>query len=278
MLRFEAFRLFLRRNIQKDIEDTDQDRREWIESALRESFDFDHYSKNFHFKPLPEDERPSYLGEHIIAGWLARQTVVDERTPPEDGLQPTKDISWRAALIFIDPTEHSDGQKIGMEKRSDIGQSLPILRTLFKHLEDRNRGYGSEIFPIQEEGSFLRFVANHQGRINWLQYEAVVPNMFESSDAYSEELRELRDKAGVQKVRTTLSSPSPIEVEQTPLADIGGDIEAGGGAVKARTVDGESYNSQRDSKSYAADTEDEKSETPRWWELIKPAVRGLFGE
>ena len=179
-------------------------REAWLRHVFGSEIDFRHYGTKFVYRP--ESEPPS-TAQNLIFGWIGREKRRPERTPPAEGFEPTEHIGWEAVFALLDPTEHEDGQKIAIEEDHDIGEPKAILYSLVRKLnEDIHAPYSIQSFPIILAGSFWAFAAAHGNEIVSLKFDVAVPNMFNSTSDFQEELRSLRDKENVAKVETKLES------------------------------------------------------------------------
>ena len=187
------FRLSLKERRQPDLfEETDGariPREHWIREYFSERRQFLHQGTQMEF--VPEQPGTPFRAD-LIAGWIARARTLQEWTPPDQGLTPTIHESWRVALILVDPTEHEDGQKVALEHHPDIGSARAIIKSLVNDM-NRRPPYSVDAFPIVQEASFWRFAERHAFQIRQLTFDVAVPNMFDSLDDFSDELRKLRD-------------------------------------------------------------------------------------
>ena len=155
------FRLSLKERQQltlfDNVAESNQSREDWIREFCSVRREFLHAKNAFTF--VPEKASPHFPLK-LIAGWIARSRVLQEWTPPDEGLSPTHHESWRVAFILIDPTEHQDGQKIALENHADIGGAYPIIKSLVRSMSGLGP-YSAEVFPIIQEASFWRFAEKH---------------------------------------------------------------------------------------------------------------------
>lgn len=225
-------------------------RESWIRDFFSREQTFSHRGSRFVFVPTPPSE--SGLPAPIIAGWISRPKVLRERTHPDQGLEPVERESWRAALLLVDPTAHEDGQKVALEDNPDIGAPAAVLSSLVRAMNEQSHAepFTAQVYAIVEEASFARFAEEHGYQIKVLTFRAAVPNMFESADDFSNELRALRDKANVTHVTTTLKSDGILETSGNKITEIVEYTERGLGKVQAKAADGAIYRSQ-DHAAYA---------------------------
>jgi hypothetical protein len=235
--------LFARRDIS---------RAEWLKTFFSEEKRFVHANNDFFFVPEQgTSERPE-----IIFGWIARERMVRERTPPSEGLEPTEHSSWQASFVMIDTSDHADGQKIAMEHNQAVGVPNAIWKSLIKEMNSiEGAPYHAEVFPITEEGSFWKFATAHNNRIKSITLDVAAPNMFDDVNDFQQELRSLRDKENVARVKTTLESDTVLNHNTTRLTEIVDYTEKGAGTLSATSEDGETYNSEKHNKHVTINVE-----------------------
>ena len=117
--------------------------------------------------------------------------------------------------------------------------------------------------PIKNGGitvqpaSFWKFAEDNDYKIELLAFDVAPPNMFGGSDEFRNELRELRDRNRVSRLKATLVSDSILDVRQQNIKEIVDYTELGAGTVKARSVDKKRYNSDAHTTFERVDTETE---------------------
>ncbi len=242
-------------------------RETWLRYFFSEQREFQHRNQPFVFLPAPEASK--FIPPKLIVGWVARSRTVAERTPPNAGFEPTEHKSWRGALIVIDPTEHSDGQKIGFEKNADIGKPLPILKSLVGSMKVGMDPppFDVQVHPIVEESSFWKFAKKHDFQIDLITFDVAPPNMFGGKDELSNELRQLRDRNRVNRMKATLTSDTTIDVQQENLREVIKYTEMGAGDIRAKTKSNIRYNSKNHVTHEQIDADSEK--TDFWASLTK---------
>ncbi|MBN8913416.1 MAG: hypothetical protein J0H65_15430 [Rhizobiales bacterium] len=231
-------------------------REEWLRLYFSEERVFEHRGNTFLY--VPARDAPRNLPASLIVGYIARQRLLNERTPPSAGFEPTEHGSWQGALLVVDPTHHDDGQKLAMEVRTEIGKPLSVLNSLADGMRlspDLPPPFDVQVHPIAEMHSFWRFAEQHDYQINWIMFDVAPPNMFGGADDFSNELRQLRDKNRVNRVKATLSSDSTIDVKQPNIEEVVDYTEMGAGSIKAKTTGNQFYNSRDHVKSDRIETE-----------------------
>ncbi|MBB2695136.1 UNVERIFIED_ORG: hypothetical protein GGI63_006110 [Rhizobium esperanzae] len=241
------FRLSLKPKEMRDLFDTRAAdgsllrREEWIRLFFSVDRPFVHYSSNFVYRPeaVQVPGHPDLLG-----GWVAREIRHSERTPPEEGLEPTIRQTWQALFIAIDPTDHPDGQLLVIEGNDEIGRPKALVRAIVKAMNDADGSpYFTQVFPLVNAGSFWEFARIHREEIVSLTFDVAAPNMFNDANDFQEELRSLRDQENVSEVKTTLKSDTILAHSSSRIKDIVNYVERGAGELSAEAADGSRYSS-----------------------------------
>lgn len=281
-MRLDIFRLSLKRKGQKDAfervttQGKEFTREEWLRDIFSAQFSFSHKGNKIFFVPEKPDQ--TGLPDRIITGWLARDKVQNERTPPWEGLAPTEHDAWQASLFMIDPSHHEDGQKLAFEARTDVGGTAPILTSLAGYLNELGpqEPYSISVFPIIRERSFEKFVSEYPNKIKRISYDVAVPNMWTDPNDFTDELKKLRDKGNIGNVKATLESDGAINTDESQLDEIASHVEKGGGKITAKTIDGETYKSDDHAVSEDIETKDTEPESKSFWQRIGDAIDRIF--
>ena len=201
--------------------------------------DFEHHGNPFVYQPAPDQPWPNIVGQ------IGRPFTRLENLPPEQGFALAPHQAWRAAVIALDPTPHEDGQKLSFSIDPQVGTPYAVLRSLIRQLNQVNDPpYHIEAEPIFSPKTFWAFADEHKGEITSIRFEFVTPNMFGSSDALSEELREFRHDERAQVVRVNLHSEDGLNTD-TPRVRASVDYAGkGAGKILAFAKGRKRYNSE----------------------------------
>ncbi|MFJ5487653.1 hypothetical protein ACIKTA_08530 [Hansschlegelia beijingensis] len=217
-------------------------REDWIRMFFSEHRRFVHRKKVFHFVP---EKNVSGSDGSLLFGYIAREAQLKERSSPSSGLIPSTHTYWQAALIVIDPSSDASGQKIGMEYIPLIGQPWPVLSSLFSAMSSHAESvYLAEVHRIAQTGSFKKWADEQKSGIKKISFDVSSPNMFGDRNDFQNELRSLRDKENVSRVRTTLESDGALN-QTDRMEEIADYTERGAGTLKAVAVDGSKYSSDK---------------------------------
>jgi hypothetical protein len=256
-MRFEMIRLVL---IQKQNLFADNlTREDWLRISLSESFVFLHRRKSFHYVPVETDD-PLIDGIPILMGRVGKQKIVKENEPPEAGLEVVTRESWAAAHIYIDPRHHEDGQKIAMEP-SELGDGLGIVRSMMSHISRRyDAAYEAKANPIGHIRDLLSFIENHPQDISFIQFDLNVPNMFGDRTNIDSEMRHARERYKAKRARITLASDAGMRLDDERIREIGAYALEGGGEIKAKSVNGSSFDSSKTIETVIVPTPEDADE------------------
>jgi hypothetical protein len=247
-------------------------REQWIRRIFSSERKFVHFGSEFLFKP-----ENSIVSDDLLFGWIARPKSLLERTPPEEGLHPTEHESWQAAFVIVDPTEHADGQKVAMETSQSVGKPEAILASLFKIYEQElHAPYGAQIFAVTDEASFWGFAKSHQNRIKAVTFNVAAPNMFNDRNDFQQELRALRDKENVARVKATLESNTVLNTDSSRLRDIVDYTERGAGELSATAEDGTVYHSGEHPKKVSIKIEHHSKNESEFLRQIVGLLKDIF--
>lgn len=238
--RFDLFRFSLLPREQGDILNyPDPTREAYLRQIFSVPNQFTHYGTIFHYVPSEAS------GE--IVGRIGRSVIMEENLPPDVGLEDSQHETWKASVIVIDPTEHSDGQKVALEFDPQVGKTDSIMTSLVNAINEQNpvAAYHLEVAPISEASTFWQFANENKGSITVLSFTFVAPNMFGGIDNITEEMRQFRDEEKAQQVKISLKSDEGIETNTDKIRNAVEYTTRGGGEIVARAKGGRSYNSKQ---------------------------------
>lgn len=248
-LQFELLRLSLlgRPNLfalRKDDSEMIASREDWIRHSFSREIVFLHRKDEYHYVPDPAISRTAKT--HLISGRIGRRLFVKANEPPEAALHETESEIWRAALIFIDPSTHDDGQKIAMQQDGAIGTPLALVSSLIARINNETEApYEIQTNAITDPSTFWDFEKAHKGEITSVTFEFIAPNMFPDRNEWDAEMREMRELEKARKVRLQLENSDGLELETDRVKGAVEYASRGTGSVKARTRKKQTFNSAR---------------------------------
>lgn len=245
-------------------------RSEYLQSVFSKRIDFIHRKAQLVYIPVGREERD---GAPIILGRIGRsfQELVNE--PPEQGFAEAKLTTWRAANFLIDTGEHTEGQKVAMQVRSDVGKPLAVTTSLARHLNEMNEevGWILEISPMTEPGNFWSVVREYKGQITAAVFEFVTPNVLQLRSQLNAGLKAARQDNNAHRVGITLANENGnLDLEKPNIEDAVDYVSEGGGTAKLKKGRKIVYDSERDEKT--AEIEDDEpivlEKKSRWAEFV----------
>jgi len=261
---FEQFRLSLRVREQlglfSEYDSTTRD--EWIRILFSMDVEFMHYGSLYHYVPKPAEE-----SSKLVIGRLGRKTYTQRNTTPETGLEDYIDETWRASVVVVDPSEHSDGQKVAMQRLSDVGSPISLLPRLLVALEEAIESetpFLTSINPIANQQAFRDWVTKNKGKVTRVSFFLDVPNMYSADDEFDKEMKEFRDLEKAQKVKIEVSSPDGIDTGSKRITYTAEKaMERGTGKVTAKAMGkNNTFSSHKKQKKVKIQIDDEGNETP----------------
>lgn len=231
--KFFLFRFSMLLRSQKDlfVEGSDPSRESYLREVLGSEISFTHRSNLFIYVP---DQGGS--GKTYLLGRIGREVRTEENLPPESGLAESFHDGWRAAAIVIDPTHHSDGQKVALEFNRQVGDPSSLILAFVSEINLKYSYLAYELFvePISDAKTFWNFASENKGRITSLTFEFVAPNMFGTATSIDEEMKNLQDNEKVQKLSMNLFSKDGLETDTERIRESVEYIARGAGEIKAR--------------------------------------------
>jgi hypothetical protein len=251
-------------------------REAWLRGIFSKEIVFNSRGVEFHYVPVdPLEEYPEF-----IVGRLGRRIIAAENEPPESKFAETEHEGWRAALVLIDPRSHDDGQKAAVEHLPEVGRPLGIVGSLCEGINTRVRSepYYIEANAIADTVTFWDFEKEHRDNIVDIIFTLHVPNMFGIRDDLDKELQELRDNEKVRLAKIELKNEDGLNLNTDRVSNTVSHTLDGGGALTARTKDGQRYNSRHLITRKTIEVElPSDAEPPSFVERVRRAILGVFG-
>lgn len=206
-------------------------RTEYLQSVFSQRIDFIHRKAQLVYIPIGREERDD---GPVMLGRVGRsfQELVNE--PPEQGFAETELTTWRASNFLIDTGEHTDGQKIAMQARGDVGNPLAVTTSLIRHLNEVNEevGWILEISPMTEPGNFWSVVREYKGEITAAVFTFVTPNVLGLRSQLNAGLKAARQDNNAHRVGITLANENGnLDLERRNVEDAVEYVSEGGGTA-----------------------------------------------
>lgn len=235
--RFDLFRLSLRQREQVDMEDLIRpersNREAWIRHLFSQRVEFRHHGTDFVY--LPSEAQ---AGQKYVIGRIGREVSELENASPELGYREIMHDAWKAAVIVVDPGEHTDGQKVAIQFHPSVVKPSTIAPRLLQALDRENSPspYIPSIHPITNKEAFWEFAARNKGKITKITFDLEVPNMFGTDDEYTKEMREFREIEKAKSIKLEISNPDGIDVDTDRVRYTVEKASLGTGSVTAKAL------------------------------------------
>ncbi|MDI1363995.1 MAG: hypothetical protein PSX79_03895 [bacterium] len=245
--RFEQFRLSLMPRPQRDaFSAPDLSREEYLRKVFGSEWSFEHYKKEFRYQPKTMGD-----GSALYA-LVARQGMIRENKPPEQGLDDDSHIGWLACAVIIDPVDHKDGQKVAFQVDKTVGKPDALIGALVNKINahDPTSTYYIEIEPIIDTTPFWDFVAENNGEITSVTFELVAPNgIFSTGGDTADEMRRFREVLKARKVTSTFQNEDGLDIYAEPFKEATDYAARAGGKIRAKSKSGKRFNSTKKPKA-----------------------------
>lgn len=244
-------------------------REEYLSYLFNNRIDFEYRKKTFVYVPIGV-EKVGY--KHLQIGRIGRLIDTTENAPSESGFEEISRVSWRAANVIIDISDHSDGQKIAFQYHPNVGKPVPIAVHLINHINKRNpdSGWFIEINVIKEKQSFWNVTQKYKGEITNAEFTYVTPNILGIRSKLNEELKNAREQHNAMSVTEALHNPKGnLDLTGDKIKDAVNYISKGGGKSKLKVGRETVYDSEKDGKLMeVSDDEPLTKDNPSTWNRI----------
>ena len=242
---FELYRFSLIERRQQDLYDQTQamTREQCLRFVFDQRFSFIHRSNEFHYVPNESSE--------VIIGKVGREKLIEENTPPSEGLADLERMAWHASVIVIDPSDNEDGQKLAMQWIDSVGKPNSVLKSMIGAINEihPNLKYSFELDQIVDVSNFWEFVRQNSGKITQITFDVPVPNMFGSQENWDQDLRDARDKQRAKRVKVTYTNDDgQLDPETDRIREAVDYTDRSSGKIAARAKGKASFNSSSSNK------------------------------
>lgn len=231
-------------------------RQEYLKLIFSQRIDFDHRKSTLVYIPIGHHD---IKGGQVILGRIGRVVEAVENMPPEEGFEEYTHNSWRAANILIDIRDHSDGQKIAFQFKSNIGKPLPISASLVDFINKNNvdSGWFLEVNLITEKQSFWDAVEKNKGDITAAEFTFITPNILNIQSKLNDDLKKRRKINNATSVSETMYNPEGnLDFSGSEVSDSVEYISEGGGSSKLKNGKKIIYNSENEEKVVEIDDDE----------------------
>lgn len=235
-MRYWFYRISLtKREVGRIIEESGdfepESKQQFLMNALRENREFAGKGFSYHYAFVDRVDE-------FIFGRIGRQRIENAADGPESGFEEKRERVWHAANIVIDTSGSADGQKVAMEKNSDVGSPTAIIKNLIHQInQDAIRSaWTAHVNPITESTEFWQAVEENRGKITELELKFIAPNILGGTDKTRQALRKLRDEANMEETQFKLKNrDGNLEPDTPEVREELDYIAEGGGEVKLKS-------------------------------------------
>lgn len=218
---------------------TRDSREEWLRFALKGPFEFDHFGGSRLYW-VPQGE----AGECIV-GLIQKTKIHELHKPPGEGGGEISKEEWQGSYVMLDPTHHDEGQRIAVEN-DVVGKPGSLVKSLAKAINGRDEApYQIEIEALFDAARFWAFSNKHDNLLKRIDFDFVVPNMWDTEKDLDEDLRDTGNVTGAERVRIGLSSEHGVSTDNQKVREGVEYAERGAGTLSARAMDGTPFRSTK---------------------------------
>lgn len=218
---------------------TSDTREEWLRYALSKSFEFEHRGGTSLFWV------PQGLADECFVGLIQRTKMHERHKPPEEGGGEIAEEEWQGAYVLVDPTHHDEGQRLAVEN-DVVGKPNSLVKSLADYLNRHEEApYQIEIEPLWDSSRFWAFAERHDNVLRRIDFNFVVPNMWDTERDLDEDLKATGNTTGAERVKVGLESSHGVSTNNQKVKDGVEYTERGGGSLTAKSLDGTSFRSTK---------------------------------
>lgn len=232
-------------------------RARYLEDVFSVRIEFEHRGKQLIYIPISVDQITDGV---VCSGRIGAQKSESINASPEKLFEPEVVTNWRASNFLIDTRNYSDGQKIAMQHRPNVGKPLSILSSLVKRINETNIDSGWELAvnAITEKTTFWRAVKDFEGEITRAEFSYATPNVLGLRSTINKQLQRHKDHENANRVKVILENEKgALKLDSQEVKDAVEYISEGGGSTKLKVGAKTVYDSEDDEKAVTVDTEDQ---------------------
>jgi len=232
------------------------DRQSYLEDVFNRNWNFVHWGSEMIYVPIRREEGDD---ESFTFGRIGKQFTNQENAGPDEKFEITQHTGWKAANLVLNTSSDTEGQKLAMQERGDVGRPLTIVNSLAQHINEINDGSGWSIAvnSMIEKSSFWEAVEKYRGQITRAEFNYTTPNVLGIRSVLNERLKEYRLKENAQSVTVTLQEPKGnLNLETQEVRDAVDYTSEGGGSSKLKAGRETVFDSQDSEKAKDVETDD----------------------
>lgn len=220
-------------------------REEWLREVFSSGFKFKTKKNEIHWVPEKIDGV-------LITGRLIKNHARRRNRPPEEGAVEEIVDEWQGSIFVLDPTKHSNGQKVAFERDNTLGKFVSVMNRLAEYLNSlENSPFIVEPKPIFNKESFWKWAETYDFRLKKINFEFITPNMFDVKSDFDKEMEEF-GQYGVSRVAMSMTDGnrgSGIDARGKQIENAVEYAAQGGGKINAKSRNGEVFSSNNNIKT-----------------------------
>lgn len=249
-----------------------EDREDFLMGIFSRSWKFVHRGSDLIYVPVQRGETDT---QTVVFGRIGKKVRSTENAGPEDEFETVEHLGWRASNLVFDISGSSDGQRVAVEERGDVGRPLSLLQSLMSHINEAlpDSGWFISINAMIEVRSFWEAAEKYKGQITRAEFNYVTPNVLGLRSQINERLREYKEKENAQAVTVILTEPKGnLNLETQEVRDAVEYTSEGGGSSKLKVGQKTVFDSEDTEKA----RDFESNETDK--DLSSPEIRNRLAE
>jgi hypothetical protein len=217
----------------------DDTREDWLRYVLGEKFEFEHVGGSIlHWVPQGD-------ADECIVGLIQKTKRHELHEPPEKGGGEISREEWQGAYVLVDPTHHDEGQRIAVEN-DVVGQPAALIKSLARYINRHaEASYQIEIEPLWDASRFWAFAKTHNNMMKRIDFDFVVPNMWNTEGELDADLRDTGNVTGAERVAIGFRSDHGVSTDNQKIREGVEYAERGAGTLTARAMDGTRFRSTK---------------------------------
>lgn len=233
-------------------------REDWLRRVLAKQFEFPYLGDmSLYWVPLE-------CHASNILGLIERRKRRRQHLPPSLGGREVVEPEWQGAYVIIDPSHHSDGQKMAVED-DEIGAPVSLVKYLQRHINSIiERPYEFDARQLFDSSNFSEFLSKNGSSLSYIKFQFVVPNMWDINGGIDDILRVTRDQTGSENVDVVFKSRRGLNGESEQVLDGVNYASRGAGRVTAKSTNGSRFDSNARPTKTSVESVDADEEPVGW--------------
>lgn len=178
-------------------------------------------------------------------GLIQKTKIHELHEPPEKGGREISKEEWQGAYVIVDPTHHDEGQRIAVEN-DVVGRPSALIKSLSRYINLHDEApYQIEIEPLWDASRFWAFASIHGNIMKKIEFDFVVPNMWDTEGDLDADLRDTGNITGAERVSVGFRSEHGVSTDNQKVREGVEYAERGAGTLAARAMDGSRFRSTK---------------------------------